>query len=467
MLRGIPVLASDMGGLPEAKLGVDHVLPVRPIGDYEDRFDDRNAPIGTVPEQDLGPWVSTLSRLLTDRTRYGELADESRRAALAYVSSLRWERFEELFATLAEKHGRETRAAIDDRRSPRQADLAARLAALTPERRSLVALRLHQRAGRFARESSMSRGGVTIVPIATAEGRRGIRRPLFLVHPAAGTVDCYVALAHQLGPDQPLYAFQAAGLDGREEPIARMDEMAARYIAALRQRQERGPYLLGGWSFGAIVAFEMARQLRAAGEEVRLLALLDSLAPLPGLRGEGNEGSLDERSLIDLWAGEHSGDGGAAVLGSPGSLGSPAEREALVLERLRQLRLLPQGAGLPELRRGLRVYRAHRLALLGYSQEVYPGRITLFRTALTPPQARLSGAVDERTWGWQGLTALPVTVHTLPGDHYSLLAEPYVQELATALGAHLAESSAELGQHLGLGEPLDLRHDPLQPFRVG
>ncbi|HKV08339.1 MAG TPA: amino acid adenylation domain-containing protein, partial [Thermoanaerobaculia bacterium] len=88
MLRGIPVLASDVGGLPEAKLGVDYVLPVRPIRRYEERFDERKIPVAVVPEQDPGPWEETLRRLLGDRALYLRLSRESRRAAHDFVAGL-------------------------------------------------------------------------------------------------------------------------------------------------------------------------------------------------------------------------------------------------------------------------------------------------------------------------------------------------------------------------------------------
>ena len=88
MLRGIPVLASDAGGLPEAKLGIDYVLPVRPIERYEERFDERKIPLAVVPAQDVAPWETALRRVLADRELYERLARESRQAAQAFVAGL-------------------------------------------------------------------------------------------------------------------------------------------------------------------------------------------------------------------------------------------------------------------------------------------------------------------------------------------------------------------------------------------
>jgi len=88
MLRGIPVLASNVGGLPEAKLGIDYLLPVRPIEHYEDRVDERLLPVPVVPDQDVGLWLEALRRLLSDRGHYECVSAASREAALAHVSNL-------------------------------------------------------------------------------------------------------------------------------------------------------------------------------------------------------------------------------------------------------------------------------------------------------------------------------------------------------------------------------------------
>ncbi|HEV3003090.1 MAG TPA: alpha/beta fold hydrolase, partial [Pirellulales bacterium] len=109
---------------------------------------------------------------------------------------------------------------------------------------------------------------VCLVPIRPR--RAGSRPPLFCAHPAGGTVFCYRELARLLADDQPVYGLQARGIDGREPPRARLEEMAADYVAEIRKAQPVGPYWLLGWSLGGLIVFEMARQLAAAGQRTGL-----------------------------------------------------------------------------------------------------------------------------------------------------------------------------------------------------
>ncbi len=110
-----------------------------------------------------------------------------------------------------------------------------------------------------------SAGWTPLVPIQPA----GSLAPFFCVHPAGGIVYCFQELARRLGSDRPFFAFQSAGLDDDRPPVARLEEMAASYITAMREVQPEGPYHIGGWSLGGIVAFEMAERARRAGQARR------------------------------------------------------------------------------------------------------------------------------------------------------------------------------------------------------
>jgi len=96
MLRGVPVVASAVGGLPEAMLGVEHCIPVHAIEEYSTEVDEGMLPIPVVPDQDIGPWVRACTRVLDDRAFYARLSGESRAAALAFVRGTSWDPIESL-----------------------------------------------------------------------------------------------------------------------------------------------------------------------------------------------------------------------------------------------------------------------------------------------------------------------------------------------------------------------------------
>ncbi len=107
----------------------------------------------------------------------------------------------------------------------------------------------------------------------------GSRPPLFFVTAGDGNSVGYGALARNLGPDQPFYGLQPRGIDGGAPLHSSVESMAAHYLRAIRRVQPHGPYLLGGRCLGSLVAYEMARRLRAKGQEVAMLAVLDSSGP--------------------------------------------------------------------------------------------------------------------------------------------------------------------------------------------
>ncbi len=103
MLRGVPVLASNIGGIPEAKLGVDYLLPVQPIESYQPRLDEQMVPMADVPPQDIGPWRAALDGLFSSRANYQELSRASREAALDYAKTLNVGPFEALLQQVSAK----------------------------------------------------------------------------------------------------------------------------------------------------------------------------------------------------------------------------------------------------------------------------------------------------------------------------------------------------------------------------
>lgn len=144
MLRGIPVLASNYGGLVDAKLGVPYLLPIRPIERYTPRFDDRGFPVPVVPDQDMRPWIDAVRALSTDREQYLDLSEASREAAARFLAGVEIDSLGDILTCLA--WNRSASGRVRNRHtSPRQTrddGLRARLQEMSPRKRMLVARRL-------------------------------------------------------------------------------------------------------------------------------------------------------------------------------------------------------------------------------------------------------------------------------------------------------------------------------------
>jgi amino acid adenylation domain-containing protein len=268
-----------------------------------------------------------------------------------------------------------------------------------------------------------------LVPIQT----QGSGRPLFLVHPVGGNVLCYTELARKLG-DQPVYGLQSLGLGG--EPQETVQEMASSYVAAIRSVQPHGPYRLGGWSIGGAIAYEMAQQLSAGGEEVEALFLLDTLAPAHSREEEVQE--VSEAVLLAGLARDLAGLSGRPVALDPAELEGldPEAGLARVIERVRAAGALPAGLSEEQIGRLWRVFRANVRAVRAYAPKPYPGRVALFVTASHPERGTLGADL-----GWGRLVGEGLETAELPGDHYSLLRGPVAQELADRLRGELAATA--------------------------
>jgi thioesterase domain-containing protein/acyl carrier protein len=254
------------------------------------------------------------------------------------------------------------------------------------------------------------------------------RRPLFLVHPAGGDVLCYVDLVRRLGVEQPCFGLRAAGLDGEQPPRTEVEAMAAHYSGLIRTAQAEGPYLLGGWSIGGVVAFEIARQLRDQGEEVTLLALIDSHAP------DGSDQELpDDLTLLAGLA----MDLGLRLDRLPIDREhlqrlAPDDRLAYLLEEAKQARAVPPDLELAQLRRLFDVYRSNARAVMTYCPRPYSGPVTLFAA-----RDRREGI--EASLGWSTLAAQGLAVHEVSGDHLSIVREPNVGAVAGEIARVLGE----------------------------
>ena len=293
---------------------------------------------------------------------------------------------------------------------------------------SVAALLQGPTVEQLARAVADRRSGVRLPVVALQP--QGAARPLFLVHAGGGHVACYAALAGLMAPDPPLYAFQARGLDDGLPPLQGAEAMAAYYVEALRRMQPRGPYRLGGWSYGGIAAFEMARQLRAAGEEVELLALLDT--GRPERRDEGrmalDHAGVLRRILTDLFGwGPTAGVTAESLRPHP-----PEEQLRLAALRLGE-RLFPQER-IPEIAALTRVRMANHNALVDYDARPYAGRVTYLQTR---GSASLWNSQDALGF-WGGLAEGGFDVHSVPGSHGTLLQPPHVAGVAAALRTVLA-----------------------------
>jgi amino acid adenylation domain-containing protein len=261
-----------------------------------------------------------------------------------------------------------------------------------------------------------------LVPIQT----RGSGRPFFCVHPVSGNVLCYRALARRLGARQPFYGLQARGLDDDDdEPQTQVEAMACDYLEAVRGVQPHGPYLLGGWSVGGLIAFEMARQLQAQGEEVRLLALLDTTAP----NAQAGTKVIDDASLPASFA-LHLGLSPAQIQDVADAL-SEAQTEdymSFMLERAKAANIIPHDMSLAHLRQRYRVFKANIDAARSYRPANYPVSVALFRA-----EERDSDTQTDATLGWSRLGLEHIEVYDTPGSHLTIMQEPYVSVLAERL----------------------------------
>ena len=284
-----------------------------------------------------------------------------------------------------------------------------------------------------------------LVPVRTG----GNKPPLFLFHAHGGNVLDYHPLVNHLESDQPVYAFQARGLDGNIIKDATLTDMAAAYVAELRAFQPEGPYFLGGFCLGGLLALEAAEQLTAAGQKVALVMLVQSIHPeamdfKPGTpaikrfwykaqkRGSlewenflhGRKGYLSER-LWHLWdvvrvrvSIAYRNMTGKDLYMSP-ELSKLFFFEALGVE--------------------------HKKAMDQYRPGPYRGDAVVFRAS-----KQLQGLIADQRMGWDKTFLGKLEICEVPGHQQNLLLEPNVSQLAKEFSIRL--KAAQQRFHLKSGD---------------
>ena len=277
----------------------------------------------------------------------------------------------------------------------------------------------------------------SLVPIRPA----GTRPPFFFVHPIGGNVLNFSGFCGHFSPDQPIYGLQARGLNAQEAPHTSVEEMAADYIQNIRGVQPEGPYYIGGFSAGGVVAFEMARQFQAMAQPVGMIALLDT--------------EILTLSQDEVSAGDHLHHWWRMAkvnlrYASRMSLLQFIGKKSFNLRMRRKLFAwaVRERLGLAIDPSVLNAEEAFLLAFKRYEPKAYYGDATLFR-------AGDGTEYLDPNLGWNGIIRGRLDICEVSGDHDTILQEPHIGMLA-----HLLEHCLERANSN------DFHHIPIAPVQA-
>lgn len=278
----------------------------------------------------------------------------------------------------------------------------------------------------LVRKRLSTESGTSLIPMQP----KGSAAPLFIIHGAGGNIIRFYQLAMLVGTDHPIYGVQAQSLLAGQPALLHLEDQAAYYLAEIRQRQPKGPYFFLGYSYGGTIAFEIAHRLQEMGEKVELLGMLDSRQrdcmvttrkkDSVRLRLDrrmerlvGNMSQLSAREMVEyLW-------------------------QKMFTRSLRHIYSLAFALGYRSVPNFMKsTDEISWVAAMHYRPRVWPGQITLFRTAIQS-EPRLPFDL-----GWSPLAKGGVEVFELPGDHDSVFRESNIQVLATKLRLRLGRSDA-------------------------
>jgi thioesterase domain-containing protein/acyl carrier protein len=268
----------------------------------------------------------------------------------------------------------------------------------------------------------------TLVPFRSS----GSRIPLFCIHAMNGLAQVYYELAQGLGPEQPVYGIQARGFSDDELAHTDLVIMAQAYANDIRTVQPHGPYYLAGWSAGATIAFEIARQLQMDGEKIELLLLIDRSITKSGPETASDLESMTE-AVIRKLAQQRLGASAANMKGS-----SMEQLLGLLLSRSQAEGIVPQGISLEQFRRYIGVLAGNEIAIGSYFPSQFTGNAVLV-------WARQNAVQED--YPWTDFIRGEVRSYEIDTDHHNILNKPAVTELVRIIEANLNSDELKAAQN--------------------
>jgi amino acid adenylation domain-containing protein len=303
--------------------------------------------------------------------------------------------------------------------------IMARLEKETGKRLPLATLFEYSTVEKLAARLEVDATSITwesLVPIKPG----GSKMPLYIVHGAGLNVLLFNALAMNMDAEQPVYGLQAKGLNGIDEPLDVMEDIAANYIAEIVAKNPDGPYALAGYSLGGIIAYEMAKQLMAAGKEVKMLAMFDTYAEQSTIHQSSFIKAINKTALLLKQI-------GYSMVLLADDPKRTIEYKSLIIKRKIIKLFWKLSPGKEEKKEGFFAYdneidEASEKALRNYILTPLSIAIELFRA-----KKRTFYMPDFDFLGWQPFALKGVHVHEIPGEHNTIFAPPNDKEFAVVL----------------------------------
>ena len=253
----------------------------------------------------------------------------------------------------------------------------------------------------------------------------GSKTPIYIVHGGGYNVLNFSGIGLHVDDEQPVFGIQAQGLDGIEEPMDNMKDIARYYIESILAQNPTGPYALAGYSFGGYVVIEMARQLRELGHEIKMLGIFDTNAKNLDFHGSDMQVFMErlKKQLPKFWW----------ILKSLRKNPVPTLKyQAGVFKRKlvglfgHKVEENEEKGGIYEIMR--RIDEKYDIAYMNYKLTPFDEKIHLFRA-----RDNVYFVEDYKYLGWQKYAMKGVEVHEVNGDHKTMLLAPYDKEFARKL----------------------------------